>query len=136
MPTRLYSYYYPLLSSLLVLGSGASEQHQLSSQPPFFALEEEDEECGIYLAQSTIANAGFGLFAGKDYSKNELLLHAPSHGDIVIPIVDFKFHSVDQREFYFLWNDYVSVIYFFVFSFLILRARNCLASSAKTMLNV
>ena len=32
------------------------------------------DSCGIYLAPSSIPNAGFGLYAGRDFRKGEILV--------------------------------------------------------------
>jgi hypothetical protein len=59
-------------------------------------------ECGIWLATSTIPGAGLGMFAGKDFNSGEEMTQS---GDIVIPIVDFKFHQKGER-YDFLWDEY------------------------------
>ena len=60
----------------------------------------EEITCGVWLAKSTIPGAGFGMFAGKDFAKNEDLL--PS-GDVVIPVVDIDIHN---GRGLFLWDEY------------------------------
>jgi hypothetical protein len=60
-------------------------------------------ECGIWLAPSTIKGAGIGLFAGRDFRKNEFLQEG--QGDIVIPLVDVYFHNkLDVGVF--VWDEY------------------------------
>ena len=36
-------------------------------------------ECGVYLAPSSIENAGFGLYAGKDYGANHIVASTRNH---------------------------------------------------------
>lgn len=43
--------------------------------------------CGIWLATSTIPNAGLGIFAGRDFARNEQLQEM---GDVAIPIGTFS----------------------------------------------
>lgn len=61
----------------------------------------DELECGVWLAKSTIPGAGLGMFAGKDFAKNEGLLSA---GDVVIPLVDVDVHH--GRNSAFLWDEY------------------------------
>jgi hypothetical protein len=58
--------------------------------------------CGIWLAKSTIPNAGLGMFAGKPFQNGQDLLES---GDIVIPIVDFSLHQW-KYHYRLLWDDY------------------------------
>lgn len=60
----------------------------------------EELTCGVWLAKSTIPSAGYGMFAGKDFAKDEDLV--PS-GDVVIPVVDINIHHEGIR---FLWDEY------------------------------
>ena len=60
-----------------------------------------DLACGIWLAKSTIPGAGLGMFAGRDFAKNEDLLPA---GDVVIPLVDIDVHHAGNSGF--LWDEY------------------------------
>ena len=61
----------------------------------------EELTCGVWLAKSTIPDAGVGMFAGKDFAKNEDLLPA---GDVVIPVVDMAIHQSGHGDF--LWDEY------------------------------
>jgi hypothetical protein len=62
------------------------------------------EECGVWLAPSSIPGAGLGMYAGRDFKKGENL--QPS-GEIVIPMVDLNSHQFELGEqFYLLWDDY------------------------------
>jgi hypothetical protein len=63
------------------------------------------EECGIWIALSTIPGAGLGIFAGKKFRRNEALTLG---GDQTIPIVDFTYHQEGLEES-FLWDDYTWV---------------------------
>lgn len=59
-------------------------------------------ECGVWMAISTIPDAGLGMFAGREFQTDEDLLET---GDIVIPIVDFTLNQWKYR-YKFLWDDY------------------------------
>jgi hypothetical protein len=54
-----------------------------------------NDECGIYLAQSTIPNAGLGMFAGKDYKKNSKV----TDGDIIVPLIEVDWNN-DHDDIY------------------------------------
>lgn len=60
----------------------------------------EELSCGVWLAKSTIPGAGLGMFAGKDFAKNEDLLPV---GDVVVPLVDIDFHLGGGLS---LWDEY------------------------------
>jgi SET domain len=93
-----------------------------TSNPPYsFLLESEtgnssstepggDEpsnmnlECGIWLAESTIPNAGLGMFAGRDFGEGELF---QDRGDLAIPVIDLRYHQKHRGYFDFLWDEYV-----------------------------
>lgn len=49
----------------------------------------EQEQCGLYLAESTIKGAGLGIFSGKDVTKGEKV----GRGDICIPFVEYYWNN-------------------------------------------
>lgn len=60
------------------------------------------EECGLYLAPSSIPGAGLGMYSGsKAYEKQELI----SDGDLMITQWDMDLNNGDD-EYYNLWNEY------------------------------
>jgi len=60
------------------------------------------DDCGIWLAPSTLKGAGLGIYAGRDFQKGEYMMG----GDIVIPIVDIMMHQRGRGKFTFLWDEY------------------------------
>jgi hypothetical protein len=60
------------------------------------------DECGVWLAPSTIPGAGLGIFSGRDFKKKEQFMPT---GDVVVPIVDIMMHQ-KGRKFTFLWDEY------------------------------
>jgi hypothetical protein len=73
---------------------------------------EENLECGLWVAPSTIKGAGLGLFAGKDVKENQEFLPA-GDGDLAVPIADFEIHNAHKMDLNvhhtnqsFLWNEY------------------------------
>jgi hypothetical protein len=60
-----------------------------------------EEECGIYIAPSTIPHAGFGMFAGKAYRPLDFV----TPGDLAVPVVDLEWHT-GYTEFVHVWDDY------------------------------
>lgn len=59
------------------------------------------EECGVYLAPSTIPGAGLGMFAGKSYGVHDTV----TQGDIIIPLSSLDWHNDFKLDF-FLWEEY------------------------------
>ena len=58
---------------------------------------QEGLECFIWLAPSTLEGAGLGMFAGKDFVKDE-----PLADDLVVPIVDIVMQNGGDGDFTFL----------------------------------
>jgi hypothetical protein len=63
--------------------------------------EHHQEECGIYMAPSTIPHAGFGMFAGKDYHALDVV----TPGDLAVPVIELDWHT-GYTEFVHNWDDY------------------------------
>lgn len=61
------------------------------------------DECGVWLAPSSLPGAGLGMYAGKGFEKYDTLLQS---GDVVIPIVDIMMHQKGRKKFIFLWDEY------------------------------
>ena len=62
------------------------------------------EECGIWLAPSSIPGAGLGMYAGKDFKAGDNL---QASGDIVIALVDLNSHQFQLGDdFFLLWDEY------------------------------
>ena len=49
--------------------------------------------CGLYLAPSSIPNAGFGLFAGRDYHENETF-----SASYVVPMLEYPYFNKDKAQ--------------------------------------
>ena len=78
--------------------------------------EEHQHPCSMYLAPSTLHDAGIGIFAGKSFQSQEKF-RIPDH---TIPIIDIAIHHHDQlqkqqpqnkgqddnNKTFFLWDDY------------------------------
>ena len=61
------------------------------------------DECGIWLAPSSIPGAGLGMYAGRDFAAREPL--QPT-GDINLPMVDINQHQFQRQHFFLLWDEY------------------------------
>lgn len=61
----------------------------------------EAKTCGVWLAPSTIPGAGLGMFAGRDFARNDVV----TQGDIVIPLSEIDWHNGFNLNF-FLWEEY------------------------------
>mmetsp|Transcript_22130 Transcript_22130/g.49468 ORF Transcript_22130/g.49468 Transcript_22130/m.49468 type:complete len:649 (+) Transcript_22130:98-2044(+) len=60
------------------------------------------EECGLYLAPSSIPGAGLGMYAGSTkYGEDSLV----SDGDLMIPTWDLDYHNGND-VYYHLWDEY------------------------------
>lgn len=70
---------------------------------PVITSTDHLKECGLWVAPSSLPGAGLGMFAGRDFEKNELM--QPS-GDVVIPIIDILMHQRGRKKFNFLWDEY------------------------------
>ena len=72
---------------------GASE---LKSEPPLSPKQWHrkqdifETQCTLYMAESSIPNAGLGIFAGKDFEVDELVDPAPQ---AVVPLIDIQRHT-------------------------------------------
>ena len=58
--------------------------------------EDEVFQCGLYLAPSTIPNAGFGIYTTRSIAKNEFAQPYPEAP--TIPILDFEYHGHSSDE--------------------------------------
>jgi len=53
-------------------------------------------ECELYIAESTIPNAGIGIYSGIEKLKNDLI----GNGDKAIPVIDVKWHNGQVEDFF------------------------------------
>lgn len=81
-----------------------------------------DDECGVWLALSTLEGTGIGMFAGKEFTAGQPFMMA---GDHMVPIVDILAHNRDKDKnkhngdgndndnedarLFFLWDEYTWV---------------------------
>lgn len=70
----------------IIVGSTSSFA---SPGAPHISNNANNAECGIYLAQSTIPNAGLGMYAGKDYAKDAKV----TDGDIIVPLIEVDWNN-------------------------------------------
>lgn len=60
------------------------------------------EECGLYLAPSSIPGAGYGMYSGsEEYEIGSIV----SDSDIMVPTWDLNYHNGDEK-YYHLWDEY------------------------------
>ena len=64
------------------------------------AAGDEEVQCDVYMANSTIPNAGLGIFTSLDLKIGDPV----GNGDVCIPIIDLDFHHEDT---YNPFSDYV-----------------------------
>ena len=77
-----------------------AEQSPTSSKPSIQPLE-----CEMYLAESTIPNAGLGIFTAKERRVGD----AVGTGDVCFPLLELEIHNLDQpnETFFNPFADYV-----------------------------
>ena len=85
-----------------VTGESISSSNSKNSDD-FEVAPPHDEQCGVWLAPSTIPGAGLGMFAGKHFETDDVLIPT---GDSVIGIVDIALHNRQQHRETFLWDEY------------------------------
>lgn len=71
------------------------------------ARNNNNPKCTLYLAPSTIPNAGLGVFTSISLPSGTLL---PGGGDAVIPITDINFHndaSAEKEDYHWLLSEYL-----------------------------
>jgi hypothetical protein len=53
---------------------------------------DENLECNLYIAESTIPNAGLGIFTAIERQKGDTV----GEGDVCIPLIDLEWHHPDS----------------------------------------
>ena len=69
--------------------------------PVLIAGKKSKPQCDLYIAESTIPNAGLGIFTSVPKEKGE----AVGNGDITLPLVDIYWNNDD--DFFYPFVDYV-----------------------------
>jgi len=78
--------------------------HNILNVPTNNNHKTHQEQCGLYLAPSTIPGAGLGLFAGIDFEPGDEV----TPGDAMVPIRDINWHNqIDGFTNQFLWDEYI-----------------------------
>ena len=99
----LVSVYY----GIVLAGAAGDPEEEPGAGPSMLADSKTHlDQCGVWVAPSTLPGAGLGMFAGKDFEKSQPML---ATGDIVIPIVDIMMHQRGRKKFIFLWDEYTWV---------------------------
>jgi hypothetical protein len=66
--------------------------------------KEQQPDCGLYIAPSTIPNAGLGIFTAVSRQEDDIV----GYGDPVLPVIDLPFHNGKATgEFFNIFRDYV-----------------------------
>jgi hypothetical protein len=61
---------------------------------PFPVEPTTSDECKLFMAPSTISNAGLGVFTVHPVKVGETI----GYGDVILPFVDFEFHHPGEEE--------------------------------------
>lgn len=93
----LLSLFFPLPGNSEVAETAATATFDRQSEPT------SSSSCGVWFAESTIPGAGFGIFAGVDYSPGDQI----TPGDLVVPYLDLAWHNdaEDSDQLRFLWDE-------------------------------
>lgn len=82
--------------------TGEGDDNQSCKSPLVDEMSKSNaEECGVYLALSTLPGTGIGMFAGRSFEEGDELMEV---GDHLIPIVSLPQHQGEDA--YFLWDEY------------------------------
>ena len=60
-------------------------------------------ECDLYIAESTLPNAGLGIFTTVPKEKGDTI----GNGDVCLPLIDFWFNNDQKAGFFYPFSDYV-----------------------------
>ena len=101
----------PILSRWQLLASALLTSIQPSFSASAVVPSEEpdkngEDECRVYLAPTTIPNAGMGIFAGRNFEPGDTILYE----DVAVPVDDMPFHTGSRYkgeiDAHFIWKDY------------------------------
>ena len=91
----------PILLQTLLAAAGSSlpeEYHTFNENNPTTQLE-----CDLYIAESTLPNAGLGIFTTVSKEKGDAI----GNGDVALPFIDFWFNNDQKGGFFYPFSDYV-----------------------------
>ncbi|KAL3781644.1 hypothetical protein HJC23_008547 [Cyclotella cryptica] len=91
-----------LTSVLLLSGIKSNDVVDASASSHDNGVFVEHPECRLFLAESTIPNAGLGIFTGVPLGQNESI----AEPDLIVPLTDYEWNARDDMDFHFLWIDY------------------------------
>jgi hypothetical protein len=69
--------------------AAASDSGSFKERSSSNSNQQQYLDCGLYLATSSIPNAGWGMYTGKPLAKNQVIKPV----DVVIPVVDYEMHQ-------------------------------------------
>ena len=81
---------FGVLLSSLAANSEAGEETKTSANNSNNDDISHNDQCSIYIAKSTIPNAGLGIFTTRPYKVGDTLALT---GDVCIPLLDIEFHN-------------------------------------------
>lgn len=88
-----------ITTQLLFIGTFLFEIRNVCSERKNSEL---NSKCDLYIAESTIAGAGLGLFVGSEKKVGDVV----GPGDVAIPLIDLRFHR-GKKQFFSMFTDYV-----------------------------
>jgi SET domain len=75
--------------------------------------DDNEADCGIYLAPSAIPGAGLGMYSGNKPIKEgeHVVPNNNGGGDVIIPLIEMEWHTgytedSDANRYFFLWDEY------------------------------
>lgn len=94
-------------ASLIILAYSSFFHIIVDADEAATITKNKNPKCTLYLAPSTIPNAGLGVFTSIPLPSGTLL---PGGGDAVIPISDIDFHndaSAEEEDYHWLFSEYL-----------------------------
>ena len=84
-----------LFFALLTSSTAAEADETCSDDEVCSPPASEPSECKLYIAPSTIPNAGLGIFTAVPVAKDEYI----GYGDVILPIIDLEWHTGTSEFF-------------------------------------
>ncbi|MGK3755099.1 MAG: hypothetical protein ACI8RD_007408, partial [Bacillariaceae sp.] len=101
-----FCFLYIILVAIATIAVANQDQDDKigSSSCPSKQQQHQHNYCTLYLAESSIPNAGLGIYSGVQLGINETL--TTRHLDVVIPIYDIELHNDYNKKFQWIISDY------------------------------
>ena len=79
------------------------DKHRGNQHSPSLDESQEPPQCSMYIAPSTIVNAGLGVFTSIPLTKHD---NVPNVSDVIVPLIDVSYYQEDADYFFNPFDDY------------------------------